>query len=246
MEPANQSPSLMGEWLAPNALTLPSDLPFEQWCQIGEQLNLFEQGVQWWIGDWINYGETRYGEKYLQAIEETGRSYDTLTQYAWVAKTWESCTRVQLSWSHHRLLAGQKDRDKWTKLSLENKWSVSELSRQLQGINGATTLISIPQPELEEMKAKQKELEVKLEKANQVIEKLTVNPEPKEPKPSHNRSISKTSVPDSKIERWEKIVNITEAFVDLIMPSLEGEALEIAKVLKAALDEHNAFRGSDV
>jgi hypothetical protein len=37
-------------------------------------------------GDALNYGETRYGERYSQAMEVTGHSYQSLANYAWVAK----------------------------------------------------------------------------------------------------------------------------------------------------------------
>ena len=34
------------------------------------------------IGDWINYGEKRYGDKYADALRRTGPAYDTLGKYA--------------------------------------------------------------------------------------------------------------------------------------------------------------------
>jgi hypothetical protein len=30
----------------------------------------------WWIGDWLNYGERRYGEKYAQGTDSEGASAD--------------------------------------------------------------------------------------------------------------------------------------------------------------------------
>lgn len=61
---------------------------------------------QWWVGDWLNYGERAYGEKYAQAMDVTGLEYDTLSSYRWVAAEIEPCLRKQkLSWSHHKEVA---------------------------------------------------------------------------------------------------------------------------------------------
>lgn len=81
-------------------------LSFDQWQEVGKQLQKIHGSIQWWIGDWLNFGEKKYGETYTQAIEETGLDYDTLTSYKWVAGAFESCPRGQnLSWSAHREIA---------------------------------------------------------------------------------------------------------------------------------------------
>jgi hypothetical protein len=70
----------------PTSLTLPEELKFEHWERLGRQLQLADLAIRWWIGDWLNYGERKYDEKYAQAIEETGRAKKTLMNYAYVAK----------------------------------------------------------------------------------------------------------------------------------------------------------------
>lgn len=59
---------------------------YEAWVQIGRKLWTEKQKIQWNIGDWINYGESRYGEKYAQALKETDYTLHTLENYASVAR----------------------------------------------------------------------------------------------------------------------------------------------------------------
>ena len=62
--------------------------------------------LNWWLGDWLNEGEKRYGETYSQAIEVTGHKLENLKQCAWVSGRVKSCTRVHdLTWTHHRHVA---------------------------------------------------------------------------------------------------------------------------------------------
>lgn len=81
---------------SPVGLVLPGRLSFDHWARIGRQLQLAELAVQWWIGDWLNYGETRYGDKYTQAVEEFGRKKQTLMNYAYVARRIEISRRREI------------------------------------------------------------------------------------------------------------------------------------------------------
>ena len=38
--------------------------PYEEWERCGAVLHQIDGAVQWWLGDWLNYGEHAYGEKY--------------------------------------------------------------------------------------------------------------------------------------------------------------------------------------
>jgi len=64
--------------------------------------------MQWWLGDWLNYGERQYGEMYSQAIEEVNLDYGTLRNFKYVSSRIElSRRRDKLSWFHHREVAAQ-------------------------------------------------------------------------------------------------------------------------------------------
>lgn len=93
-----------------------SDLTYEQWEAAGRQLGIMGRACQWWIGDWIRYGEHAFGERYTQAIEDTGLDYQTLRNYVWVAERIDvSRRRDSLSWSHHAEVAAldPADADAW-------------------------------------------------------------------------------------------------------------------------------------
>lgn len=78
-----------------------------EWIQAGAQLRQYEATVQFAIGDWLGYGERRYGEMYAQGMVDTGLAYGTLANLARVARNIESSRRHEnLSFSHHSAVAG--------------------------------------------------------------------------------------------------------------------------------------------
>lgn len=67
-------------------LAIDPKVTFEQWERYGRKLQIIERGIQWAIGDWIIFGENKWGEVYAQAIDVTGLKVKTLQNYASVAK----------------------------------------------------------------------------------------------------------------------------------------------------------------
>lgn len=91
---------------ATTGLIIPSGMTFERWEQLGSDLRVAAKGVQFWIGDWIRYGEHAYGEKYAQAIEATGLEEKTLRNYVYVAEHIEmSRRRDNVDFSTHAEVA---------------------------------------------------------------------------------------------------------------------------------------------
>jgi hypothetical protein len=86
---------------------LPADLAYEEWCATGHALARVGRAIQWAIGDWLNFGEAAYGERYAQAISELGLDYQTVSNYAWVARTFPASSREEkLTFRHHLDAAG--------------------------------------------------------------------------------------------------------------------------------------------
>jgi len=55
------------------------------------------------IGDVVNFGTAKWGEKYTAALNQTGRAYSTLRQYSEVARRIPPKQRVAaLTFTHHR------------------------------------------------------------------------------------------------------------------------------------------------
>lgn len=94
------------------SLELPPDLSYDHWERIGRQLQLANLAIQWWIGDWLVYGEHRWREKYAQAVQQFGRAEQTLMNYAFVAKAISpSRRRENVDFSTHAEVAGLEESD---------------------------------------------------------------------------------------------------------------------------------------
>ncbi len=114
---------------------LPEDLTFAEWEQIGEVLRYLGKSVMWWIGDWVRYGERKYGEMYAQAIEVTGYDYQTLADAVYVAKHVDFSRRHEnLSWSHHKEIASRDPSEQAALLDRveQEGWTREQLRRELR------------------------------------------------------------------------------------------------------------------
>ena len=94
----------------PTGIEFHDDLSFEEWDSLGQQLAPVGKSIGFIIGDWINYGEKRYGEKYDEALKRTELAYQTLRDYAYVAgRVQMSFRNDNLDFTHHRVVAKLKD-----------------------------------------------------------------------------------------------------------------------------------------
>lgn len=91
------------------SLTIEPGMEFDLWIRLVRSLERAEQGIQWYIGDALNYGDMEYGDKAAQvydAHKKTGIPIETLRNYQWVAGHVKPVTRVtELEWSIHREVA---------------------------------------------------------------------------------------------------------------------------------------------
>jgi hypothetical protein len=126
----------------PTSLRLPEGLAFEDWLDMGRPLLAAAESVQWWVGDWLTYGERAYGAQYTAAAEETQLDPGTLANLAWVAQSVPpDRRRPSLTWSHHRAVAAldadQQDRllDEATSAS----WPKRDLEAAVRRVRGGDT-----------------------------------------------------------------------------------------------------------
>jgi hypothetical protein len=78
----------------------------------------------------------QYGRRYKEGIESTGLEYQTLRNYAVIARRFEmSRRRDNLSFQHHAEVCAlaDDDQDFWLDLAAEQHWSKSELRRRVRG-----------------------------------------------------------------------------------------------------------------
>lgn len=118
-----------------NGLFLPDGISFDSWRELGYRVALVTNCSAWWLGDWLVYGERAYGDRYEQAIADTSLGYQTLRNYAWVAKKFPMSRRQDtLSFGHHAEVAALPDdeQDEWLARADRLSWSCSKLRRALR------------------------------------------------------------------------------------------------------------------
>ena len=116
-------------------LTLPEGMSVEEWQKTGETLSGIDRACKWWIGDWLQYGEREYGERYDAAAAVTGYSKQTLMDAVWVARKVPKSLRVKrLSFGHHKAVAKLEPAEQKHHLAdaARNRWSVAELRERIK------------------------------------------------------------------------------------------------------------------
>lgn len=129
------------------------------WVKVGHKLGSMSRCSQWWLGDWIRYGTTRWGEKYKEAARITGYDVKTLRNIAYVAEQVDvSRRRDNLTWSHHAEVCAleSEDQDRWLDLAATQGMSVADLRIELRSArrqesepeprsNGDKEMVTCPQ-----------------------------------------------------------------------------------------------------
>src|SRR5881398_2378127 len=87
-------------------LELGSEMSFDDWALVGTRIARICGGAAWALGDWLLFGERRFGERYRSALAATNLDYQTLRNYAWVARSFAPARRREhLSFQHHAEVA---------------------------------------------------------------------------------------------------------------------------------------------
>lgn len=118
-------------------------LTADEWRRCGARLLALTNSTAWAVGDWLVYGEGRgdYGATYDQMAEITGKSFESLSQYARVARAYPRGQRNhEVPWTHHRMALRLLpiDRQPALQLSAKNGWTVRELSGYIDTRQGMT------------------------------------------------------------------------------------------------------------
>jgi phage N-6-adenine-methyltransferase len=111
-------------------------LSFDEWIAIGNTLQQVGASLNWWVGDWLNYGEQRWGEMYAQAEVTTGWDYQRLANAKWVAsRVHFSLRQENLKFSHHAEVASLSPEEQaaWLNRAEYESWSVRRLREEIKG-----------------------------------------------------------------------------------------------------------------
>jgi hypothetical protein len=114
-------------------------LAYQEWLDAGAKVAKVVDSSAWCLGDWLAYGESQYAGRYRLAVDRVGLSYQTLRNFAWVARRFPlSRRRDKLTFYHHmevaRLSTGEQDH--WLERAVGEGWSVRELRHRLQAPGG--------------------------------------------------------------------------------------------------------------
>lgn len=112
------------------ALHIPAGLSFEDWAQAGRQLSNIVDSSAWWLGDWLVFGKTHYSDCYQLAIQRAGLRYQTLRNYAWVARRFPIERRhARLTFQHHAEIASLpiEDQDRLLDQAEREEWTTKQL-----------------------------------------------------------------------------------------------------------------------
>jgi hypothetical protein len=130
------SPAGRGHVIVPRiGLQFTRRLSFDTWADIGRQLSVVLASSAWCLGDWLVYGQRVYQDRYREAVERTGLDYQTLRNYAWVARRFELTRRRDgLAFGHHAEVAAlpEHEQDFWLRKAEQLGWSTSQLRREVR------------------------------------------------------------------------------------------------------------------
>lgn len=118
-------------------------LSFESWAALGARIGAHASASSWWLGDWLAFGQSKYGRRYKAAVATTGLDYQTLRNYAVVARRFEvSRRRADLTFQHHAEVCAlaDEDQERWLELAKRHRWSRNELRRRVR----AAAAVALP------------------------------------------------------------------------------------------------------
>jgi hypothetical protein len=111
------------------------ELDVRTWVRIGHRFGGMARCSPWLLGDWIRYGNTRWGEKYREAMRITGYDVQSLRNFAYVAGHVDpSRRRDELSWSHHAEVCALSvpEQERWLDVAVAERLSVADLRVELR------------------------------------------------------------------------------------------------------------------
>lgn len=110
-------------------------LTWQEWHSQIKRFFMIERSHQWHLGDLLNLGEARFGDKYHQVINDFGVDEQTIANWKWVSnKVAPAQRRKELTFQHHLNVAKLEpsDQEKWLEKALKGEWSAHELRSRVK------------------------------------------------------------------------------------------------------------------
>ncbi|MEU6485702.1 MULTISPECIES: LmbU family transcriptional regulator [Streptomyces] len=129
-------------------LKIPVGLPYDRWQKAGAHIFQIADSSAWCLGDWMVYGQERYADRYQTGVQAAGLDYQTLRNYAWVARHFELWRRrEELSFGHHAEVTSlpPAEADAWLDRAEQHGWSRNQLRAQLRQSRQGNRAVSAPE-----------------------------------------------------------------------------------------------------
>lgn len=145
--------------LTPVSLDLQDpSMPLHQWMSLGRMLGQVNRSVNWWLGDWLNFGEDVYGEDHAQGVDDiqsrydeaervTGLDHGTLLNISSVCrKVAKKRRRVELGFWIHAEVAPLEpaEQERYLQEAIDGSWNRSDLRRAIRGTGPEGSLAGEP------------------------------------------------------------------------------------------------------
>jgi hypothetical protein len=108
---------------------------WRDWVRVGRFIQRASAASSLWLGDWLNFGETRFGEKYTQALDDTRLDYQTLRNICYVSRNVPLEVRQDnLGFGHHAEVASLPDGEQkqFLQEAVEKGWTKNELRSKVR------------------------------------------------------------------------------------------------------------------
>jgi hypothetical protein len=128
------APSQLADHTPAQGLGLRAGMSFDAWVRAGHRIDRVANAATWARGDWLVFGERAYGPRYKEAMRALPLDYQTLRNYAWVARRFAPGRRhPDLSFQHHAELASlpEAEQDLWLGRAARLGWSRNDLRAKL-------------------------------------------------------------------------------------------------------------------
>ncbi|WP_168019648.1 LmbU family transcriptional regulator [Nonomuraea composti] len=128
-------------------LKIPDRTAFEAWREAGLRLARIADSSVWCLGDWLVYGQDRYSGRYREVVDLVGLDYQTLRNYAWIARRFPlDRRREELSFQHHAEVAALAPelQAQWLERAHAEGWSRNTLRKHLRGQRDRSATPSLP------------------------------------------------------------------------------------------------------
>lgn len=110
------------------------NLPYDTYEALGAFLGEIRRRSIWYLGDWLNFGEGVYGERFVQAEAATGLTEDTLLRYQFVCRQVPAARRIPgMSFGTHAVVARMEplEQKQWLKEAKKRGWNERDLRKAI-------------------------------------------------------------------------------------------------------------------